>query len=103
MLDTASMKPASAGPAKKPTLSIVEEATFRGVGQSLLAFPGRYPSILVVGVAFGLAHGLVEARLVLVPCGVALAWLRDRTNSVVPGMLVHGLFNGIALAVAVLG
>ena len=34
----------------------------------------------------------------LVPFGIALAWLRDRTNSVVPGMFVHALFNGAALA-----
>ena len=81
----------------------VEELTFRGAGQSLLRFLGRVPSILLVGIAFGLAHGLVEALIVLVPFGAALAWLRDRTDSVLPGMLVHGLFNGAALAVAVLG
>ncbi len=80
----------------------VEELTFRGAGQSLLRFLGRAPSILLVGLAFGLAHGLLEALLVLVPFGVALAWLRDRTSSSVPGMLVHALFNGVALAVAVL-
>ena len=80
----------------------VEELTFRGAGQSLLRFLGRVPSILLVGIAFGLAHGLVEALIVLVPFGIALAWLRDRTNSVVPGMFVHGLFNGAALAAAVL-
>lgn len=76
----------------------VEELTFRGEGQSLLRFLGRAPSILIVGLAFGLAHGLVEALLVLVPFGVALAWLRDRTNSVLPGMLVHAVFNATALA-----
>ncbi|HET7571799.1 MAG TPA: type II CAAX endopeptidase family protein [Gaiellaceae bacterium] len=81
---------------------VVEELTFRGAGQSLLRFLGRSPSILLVGVAFGLAHGLVEALLVLVPFGVALAWLRDRTRSSVPGMLVHALFNGLALAFSVL-
>lgn len=81
---------------------LVEELTFRGAGQSLLRFLGRAPSIVLVGVAFGLAHGLVEALLVLVPFGIALAWLRDRTESVVPGMLVHALFNGAALAAAVL-
>jgi len=79
----------------------VEEMTFRGVGQSLLRFLGRAPSIVLVGVAFGVAHGLLEALLVLVPFGIGLAWLRDRTQSVIPGMLVHGLFNGLAL-VAVL-
>jgi membrane protease YdiL (CAAX protease family) len=76
----------------------VEELTFRGAGQSLLRFLGRTPSILLVGLAFGLTHGLVEALLVLVPFGIALAWLRDRTSSVVPGMFVHALFNGAALA-----
>jgi len=81
---------------------VVEELTFRGVGQSLLGFLGRVPSILLVGLAFGLAHGLVEALLVLVPFGIALAIVRERTDSVFPGMLVHGLFNGIALAAAVL-
>jgi hypothetical protein len=80
----------------------VEELTFRGSGQSLLRFLGRWQSILLVGLAFGLAHGLVEALLVLVPFGIALAWLRDRTTSVVPGMFVHGLFNGAALLAIVL-
>jgi membrane protease YdiL (CAAX protease family) len=81
---------------------VVEELTFRGLGQSLLAFLGRWPAILVVGLMFGLAHGLVEAELVLVPFGIALAWLRSRTDSVYPGMVVHALFNGVALAAAVL-
>ena len=76
----------------------VEELTFRGSGQSLLRFLGRWPSILLVGLAFGLAHGLLEALLVLVPFGIALAWLRDRTDTVVPGMFVHAFFNASALA-----
>jgi len=80
----------------------IEELTFRGVGQSLLRFTGRWPSILLVGVAFGLWHGLVQALLILIPFGIGLAYLRDRTRSVVPGMVVHALFNGAALAVAVL-
>jgi uncharacterized protein len=81
---------------------VIEELTFRGVGQSLLRFTGRWPSILLVGVAFGLWHGLVQALLILIPFGVGLAYLRDRTRSVVPGMVVHALFNGAALALAVL-
>ena len=80
----------------------VEELTFRGEGQSLLQVFGRWPSIVIVGVAFGLAHGLIEGLLVLVPFGIALAWLRDRTDTVVPGMVVHALFNGMTLALAVL-
>ena len=63
----------------------VEELTFRGLGQSLLMFLGRWQSIIIVGFAFGFAHGLLEALLVLVPFGIALAWVRDRTDSVYPG------------------
>lgn len=79
----------------------VEELTFRGVGQSLLRFLGRVPSIALVGVAFGVSHGLLEALLVLVPFGIGLAWLRDRTQTVIPGMLVHAAFNGVALVAVV--
>jgi len=81
---------------------IVEELTFRGVGQSLLGAFGRWPSILTVGIAFGVWHGLVQAELVLVPFGIGLAYLRDRTRSTVPGMVVHAAFNGLALALSVL-
>jgi membrane protease YdiL (CAAX protease family) len=79
----------------------VEELTFRGEGQSLLRIFGRVPSILITGIAFGLAHGLIEGLLVLIPFGIALAWLRDRTESVFPGMLIHAAFNGLTLALAV--
>lgn len=80
----------------------VEELMFRGVGQSLLRFLGRWPSIVMVGLLFGLTHGLLEALLVLVPFGIALAYVRDRTDSVYPGMVVHGIFNGAALALSVI-
>ena len=81
---------------------VVEELTFRGLGQSLLSFVGRWPSFVLVGLAFGLAHGLLEALVVLVPFGIALAWLRNRTESVYPGMIVHALFNSLALAFSVI-
>jgi len=81
---------------------VVEELMFRGVGQSLLSFLGRWPSILIVGVTFGATHGLLEALLILVPFGIALAYVRDRTDSVYPGIFVHALFNGAALAFSVL-
>jgi len=81
---------------------VIEELTFRGVGQSLLQPFGRWPSIIGIGIAFGLWHGLVQAELVLVPFGIGLAYLRDRTRSVIPGMFVHAAFNGLALALSVL-
>lgn len=80
---------------------IVEELTFRGLGYTLLERFGRWPAILLVGLAFGLAHGLVEALPLLALFGCALAYIRSRTRSIYPGMILHGLFNGIALAAAV--
>jgi membrane protease YdiL (CAAX protease family) len=79
----------------------VEEITYRGVGYSLLERFGRWPAILLVGLLFGLAHGLIESLPVLVAFGSVLAWIRSRTGSVFPGMLLHALFNLIALVAAV--
>jgi membrane protease YdiL (CAAX protease family) len=82
---------------------IVEELTFRGLGYSLLEPLGRWVAIVLVGLLFGLAHGLVEAFPFLAAFGAMLAYLRSRVDSVYPGMIVHGLFNAIALVVAVTG
>jgi membrane protease YdiL (CAAX protease family) len=81
----------------------VEELTFRGLGYSLLARFGKWTAIVLVGIAFALAHGLVQAFPFLFALGAGLAYLRSRVKSVVPGMVVHGLFNATALAVAVSG
>jgi membrane protease YdiL (CAAX protease family) len=82
---------------------IIEELTFRGLGYSLLARYGRWIAIIGTGIAFGLAHGLVNAFPFLAAFGIGLAYLRSRVDSVYPGMIVHGLFNAIALTVAVSG
>jgi membrane protease YdiL (CAAX protease family) len=81
----------------------VEELAFRGLGYSLLVPYGRWTAIVLVGVAFGAAHGLVEAFPFLAAFGAGLAYLRSRVDSVYPGMIVHGVFNATALAVAVSG
>ncbi|HEX9378173.1 MAG TPA: type II CAAX endopeptidase family protein [Gaiellaceae bacterium] len=82
---------------------IVEELTFRGLGYSLLSRYGRWAAIIGTGIAFGLAHGLVQAFPFLAAFGIGLAYLRSRVDSVYPGMIVHGLFNAIAITVAVAG
>jgi hypothetical protein len=78
---------------------VVEELTFRGLGYSLLEPLGRNAAVLWIGVAFGLAHGLLEALPILIAFGAGLALIRARTNSFTeePG----GLFNGVALIISV--
>ena len=79
----------------------VEEVTFRGLGFTLLRPYSRWFAIVAVGVLFGLAHGLLISLPILIFFGATLAWLRDKTDSVLPGMVVHGTFNLIALVAAV--
>ena len=76
---------------------VVEELTFRGLGYSLLAPLGQTAAILWIGIAFGLAHGLIEGLPILIVFGAGLALLRARTDSVYPGVVVHAAFNAIAL------
>jgi len=80
---------------------VVEELTYRGLGFSLLRPYGIASAIVGVGLAFGLAHGLIEALPILSLFGMGLAWLRARTDSVYPPILLHAAFNGFALAVSV--
>jgi membrane protease YdiL (CAAX protease family) len=80
---------------------VVEELTYRGLGYSLLRPYGVASAIVGVGIAFGLAHGLIEALLILSLFGIGLAFLRERTESVYPPILLHAAFNGFALAVSV--
>ena len=81
---------------------IAEELTFRGLGFYLLeSFVGPTATILVLGIMFGLWHGLIEALPVLIVFGLCLAYLRARTDSIYPGMILHAFFNASALILAV--
>jgi hypothetical protein len=81
---------------------IVEELTYRGLGFAAVrdAF-GAVAAVVVTAAAFGLAHGLVVALPVLTIFGLILAWLRLRTESLYPPIMLHALFNGIALIASV--
>lgn len=81
---------------------VVEEITYRGLGYSLLALRlSPTITILAVGLLFAASHGLLQALPELAALGCGLAWLRARTESIYPGMVVHGLFNSVALATVI--
>jgi membrane protease YdiL (CAAX protease family) len=80
---------------------IVEELVFRGAGFSLLEPFGRWTAIVAVGVAFGVVHGLLEGLPIITALGLGLAYLRSRSQSLYPCVLLHSAFNAAALALGV--
>jgi len=81
---------------------IVEELAFRGLGVAALsAFVGPSAVIVWVGIAFGAWHGLVVAFPALATLGAIFAFVRLRTRSVYPTMVMHAIFNAAALIIAV--
>ena len=77
---------------------LTEELAFRGLGYGLLRPFGLVPPIVGSSFLWALAHGLLNALPVITILGIGLAWLRHRQGSTIPGMILHGAFNGIALA-----
>lgn len=80
---------------------IVEELIYRGLGYSLVAQYGAWVAVVVTGVLFGASHGLLVALPVLTIFGLVVGWLRMKTDSVYPSVILHGIFNGVALIVSV--
>lgn len=79
----------------------IEELTYRGLGISLLLPWGAVLAVGATGLLFGAAHGLLVALPILTVFGLVVGWLRVRTNSVYPGIVLHGTFNAIALIASV--
>jgi ABC-2 type transport system permease protein/sodium transport system permease protein len=85
---------------------VCEEFFFRGMlYSSLRSVTTDWRTIVVSAVLFGLFH--VVAGTVLAPerflpstfLGLVLGWVRYRTNSVLPCMLLHAMHNGFVLTV----
>jgi membrane protease YdiL (CAAX protease family) len=55
-------------------------------------------AIFASSLLFAIAHAMVwPSPIPLFPLGLALGWLAYRTQSLVPGIVFHMLFNGVAL------
>jgi CAAX protease family protein len=80
---------------------IVEELWFRGLGYSLFRRFGPWAAVAAVGILFGPVHGLLLGLPILIAFGLGLAYLRYRTNSVLPCIALHAAFNALSLLAAV--
>lgn len=77
---------------------IAEELFFRGMLYPLFRQRwGVVPAIVTSALVFGLVHLIPVLIPGLVFVGLILAWMRERSNSIVPGIIVHALQNGIVM------
>jgi CAAX protease family protein len=79
-----------------------EELFFRGLGVRALSFLGGIVAIVATGVVFGLSHGIPGALPPLVLFGIALGWVRLRSDSVWPGVVAHGFYNSLGVVITYL-
>ncbi len=77
------------------TPAICEELFFRGLVFSGLRRLGAWPAVLLSALLFGLAHASIYRLLPTFILGVLLGVLRWRSGSVVPGMVMHAVNNGL--------
>jgi CAAX protease family protein len=79
-----------------------EELFFRGLGVRALNFLGGITAAVITGVVFGLSHGILGALPPLILFGIVLGWVRLRSDSVWPGILAHGFYNGVGILIVYL-
>jgi membrane protease YdiL (CAAX protease family) len=79
---------------------ITEELFVRGLGFGLFRPFGQAAAMTIPALAWALMHGLPAAIFPLFVFGIGLGYLRQRSDSAIPGMIVHGLYNGLAVALA---
>jgi membrane protease YdiL (CAAX protease family) len=74
--------------------AVLEEITFRGVLQGRLqAMLGAGTGLVTTAAAFAVCHGQPAVLPIHVGLGLYLGWLRVRSGSLLPGMLLHFSYN----------
>lgn len=81
---------------------VVEELLYRGAGVGLFLPRGNVAAIGVTALLFGLGHGLLLSLAAFVWFGIVTAWIRVRTDSLYPVLLVHAIFNAAGMVVPLL-
>lgn len=85
---------------------VVEEMFCRGWLQARAArLLPAWGAVVFTAVLFALAHynGSFVKPLAVLALGLGTGWLRQRTGSLIPGMLLHALNNGVVVAMLLHG
>lgn len=79
---------------------IAEEIVFRGaiqrVLQNALGERNRWIAIVIPALIFGVIHLNLAQGLHAFVIGLLLGWLYSRTNSILPGLVLHWVNNSVA-------
>ena len=79
-------------------LPVAEELIFRGAALRLLQPLGKNAAIAGQAVLFAAMHGSWTAKAYALGMGLIFGWAADRAGSLLPGLVLHILNNGIVLA-----
>lgn len=78
---------------------VVEELLFRGLVYGWIRERfGIWPGLLVSSLIFSCVHGIPMLIPPLFVVGCFLAWLYEKSGSILPCMVMHAVFNGAMLA-----
>jgi membrane protease YdiL (CAAX protease family) len=78
--------------------AVLEELLFRGFLQKALENNnGAIFAIFVSSLLFSIVHGNVLWGIQIFLIGILLGWVAWKSNSIFPGMIIHGTNNGIAI------
>jgi membrane protease YdiL (CAAX protease family) len=79
--------------------AVLEEIAFRGLLQGrLLALLGERAGVVTTAIAFAVCHGMPLVLPIHFALGLYLGWLRLRAGTLLPGMLMHFVYNGTLVA-----
>jgi membrane protease YdiL (CAAX protease family) len=83
---------------------IAEELFFRGMLYPVLRQRWSAPwAIGINALLFALVHFIPLLLPALFFIGLILAWVRERTQSIVPGILLHAMQNGLVVVAVYIG
>jgi membrane protease YdiL (CAAX protease family) len=81
--------------------AIGEELLFRGALHTWLRQRlSARATIVISGVAFALIHGFPQILPLVFCIGAGFGWLRERSQSIVPGIVAHALHNLILISLS---
>lgn len=75
---------------------LCEEVMFRGYVQRAYGRSGPWTGILVSSVLFSVYHLRFQGLFALIPVAIGLGIVAWRSNSILPGIVLHAVYNSIA-------